>query len=383
MVDMPKATVALLSLALAASLVACSSDSDQRGPGADGSRRSSGTDISDDFPRQNVIVTAVCSPANGSGAFVNVDGWDPQSWKHVAHAEFRLPDTAVVQSDRARPSTAVRKLCEPNNMSVDAGDVTAVKSLFDRDFTKMAVVTEDPQTEGTHVGYLDRSGKFTDLTGNEDFGNTPREDNAAFAPDGSAVWFTYEVDNQDRVASRALAGDHKAVDQLQVETAGESHLIVVGTPGMAVLANDAYLSPDGKRLLTESRVLEFAADRRAVGPDLVEKGRFISCEGGDQVGWLDNDTVLCDARNTYEGRFAILDISPGMKPGAPIVPDNDHQNNGMVVSPDGQKFAFLSAKGTTRDYYLCDAKPGSTPKKVERTGEFSTLGDTAVFIDWR
>lgn len=79
----------------------------------------------------------------------------------------------------------------------------------------------------------------------------------------------------------------------------------------------------------------------------------------------------------------MLDISPGMKPEAPIVPDNDHQNNGMVVSPDGQKFAFLSAKGTARDYYLCDAKPGSTPKKVERTGEFSTLGDTAVFIDWR
>lgn len=380
---MPKTTVTFLSLALAASLVACSPDNDQRGPGAEGDRRSSETGISADFPRQNVIVTAVCSPGNGSGGVVNVDGWEPQSWKHVAHTEFRLPDTAVVRSDKGRPATAVQELCKLADMLADARDVTAIRSLFDQDFTKMAVVTEDPETEGTHVGYLDRSGKFTDLTGNEEFGNTPHEDNAVLVPDGSAVWFTHEVDGQERVASRALAGDHKAVDQLQVETVGERHLIVVGTPGRVVLANDAHVSPDGKRLLSESYVQELAADLRAVGPDLVEKGRFISCNGGGQVGWLDNDTVLCDAKSTREGRFATLDISPEAKPGAPIVPDNDHGNNGMVVSPDGQKFAFLSAKGTVRDYYLCDTKPGSTPKKVERTGEFSTLGDTAVFIDWR
>ncbi|MEU0008018.1 hypothetical protein ABZ079_28075 [Streptomyces sp. NPDC006314] len=389
MVGTPKATAVLLSLALAASLAACSPDSDRHGPGADSRESSQGSDVSDGFPQRNVMVTAVCSPGNGSGGVVDVDGWNPQSWKHVAHVEFRLPDAAVVESDKARPNTAVRDLCEADKQPADAGDVTAIRSLFDQEFTKMAVVTEDPQTEASHVGYVDRSGRFTDLTGNKDFGDTPHEDNAAFSRDGSEVWFTYDAVGQNgnsatgRVASRALAGDHKTADHLRVETVGERHLVMVGSPSRAVLASDAHLSPDGKRLLSESHVLELSADRRAVGPDLVEKGRFVSCDGGGQVGWLGNAAVLCDAENTYEGRFARLDISPEAKPGAPIVPSNDHHNYGMVVSPDGRRFAFLSVNGTVRDYYLCDTTSGSTPKKVQRTGEFSTLGDAAVFIDWR
>ncbi|GAA3220883.1 hypothetical protein [Nonomuraea helvata] len=383
MVDTPKAMAALLSLVLTAGLVACSSDGDQRGAGADAGQRSSGAGISGDFAQQNMIVTAVCSRGNGSGGVINVDGWNPQSWKHVAHAEFRLPDTAIVDSDKARPNTAVRQLCEPDELPADAADVAAIRSLFDQDFTKMAVVTEDPQTAATHGGYVDRSGKFTDLTGNEDFGNTPHEDNAAFSRDGSAVWFTYEVVDQpgistkNRVSSRALAGDHKVVDQFEVETVGERNLIMVGrTPSRAVLANGAVLSPDGKRILAESRVLDVPAEGQGVGPDLVDKGRYLSCGG---VGWLDNDTVLC----SEDGRFAALDIAAGAQPGAPILPSNDHDNHAMVISPDGQRFAFLSQKGAAINYYLCDTKPGSTPQKIERTGEFSTLGDTAAFIEWR
>ncbi|MGP3961681.1 hypothetical protein ACTWPT_37360 [Nonomuraea sp. 3N208] len=380
MVDTPRATASLLGLVLAASLAACSSDGDQPGVGADAGHRSSETGTSGDFTQQNMIITAVCSRGNGSGGVVNVDGWNPQSWKHLAHAEFQLPDTAIVEYDRSEPNTAVRQLCEPDELPADAEDVTAIRSLFDQDFTKMAVVTQDPQIAATHVGYVDRAGKFTDLTGNEDFGNTPHEHNAAFSRDGSAVWFTYEVTDQpgistkDRVASRALAGDHKAVDQLEVRTAQE--LIMVGrTPSRAVVASSAFLSPDGKRLLARGYVLDVPAEGQGVSPDLVEKGRYISCGGG----WLDNDTVLCSA----DGRFAALDIASGAKPGAPILPSNDHDNHAMVISPDGQRFAFLSQKGAAMDYYLCDTKPGSTPQKVERTGEFSALGDTAAFIEWR
>ncbi|MEU7855615.1 hypothetical protein [Nonomuraea sp. NPDC049141] len=376
-------TATLLSLVLAASLVACSSAGEERGPGEDAGQRSSETATSGDFTQQNMIITAVCSPGNGSGGVISVDGWNPQSWKHLAHAEFQLPDTAIVESDRATPNTAVRQLCEPDELPADAGDVTAIRSLFDQDFTKMAVVTEDPQTEAAHVGYVDRAGKFTDLTGNEGFGNTPHEHNAAFSRDGSAVWFTYEASDsgyystKNRIASRALAGDHKVVDQLEIGIVGETNLIMVGrTPSRAVLASSAFLSPDGERLLAEGRVLDVPAEGQAVGPDLVEKGRDISCGSG---GWLDNDTVLCST----DGRFAALDIASGAKPGAPIVPSNDYNNHAMVISPDGQRFAFLSEKGAAKNYYLCDTKPGSTPQKVERTGEFSTLGDTAAFIEWR
>ncbi|MGW0434518.1 hypothetical protein ACWDV4_18515 [Micromonospora sp. NPDC003197] len=42
---------------------------------------------------------------------------------------------------------------------------------------------------------------------------------------------------------------------------------------------------------------------------------------------------------------------------------------------------FLSAAGTEREYWITATKPGATPQKVERTGEFSVLGDTAVFVE--
>ncbi|MEU6788386.1 hypothetical protein ABZ912_55145 [Nonomuraea angiospora] len=89
--------------------------------------------------------------------------------------------------------------------------------------------------------------------------------------------------------------------------------------------------------------------------------------------------MLCSA----DGRFAALDIASGAKSGAPILHGNDHDNHAMVMSPDGQRFAFLSQKGAAMDYYLSDTKPGSMPQRVERTGKFSALGDTAAFIEWR
>lgn len=378
MVDRPRATASLLSLVLAASLAGCASAAEERGAGEAAGRRASETAISADFTQRDMIITAVCSRGNGS--VVSLDGWHPRSWKHLAHAEFRLPDTAVAEHDSSEPNTAVRRLCEPDELPTDAGDVTVVRSLFDQDFTKMAVVTEDQRTGATHVGYVDRTGKFTDLTGNQDFGNTPHEHNAAFARDGSAVWFTYEVTDEpgtstkDRIASRALAGDHKLVDRFEVSTA-QNLVMVRSTPSQAVMANSAFLSPDGRRLLAEGYVLDVPAQAQGVGPDLVEKGRYLACD----YGWLDDDTVLCGEN----GRYAALDIAPGAKPGPPILPSNDHRNSAMVISPDGGRFAFLSQKGAALDYYLCDTKPGSTPQKVERTGKFSTLGDTAAFIEWR
>jgi hypothetical protein len=187
------------------------------------------------------------------------------------------------------------------------------------------------------------------------------------------------VSTSGRVASRAIAGDHKAVDRLKVESVGESRLTVFGSPARGVPANGAHLSPDGKRVLADSHVLELPPGGRAVGPELVDKGDSLSCG----VDWLDDDSVLCGDAKPGDNRFAAVDASTDAKPGAPVLPDNDHLNFAMVLSPDRQKFVFRSVKGATNDYFLSDTKPGSTPKKIKRTGAFSTLGDGAVFIDWR
>ncbi|MFC4110358.1 hypothetical protein [Micromonospora zhanjiangensis] len=330
-----------------------------------------------------MIVTAGCSAGDGGG-LVTVDGWSARNLTKTAHAEFRLADSVLTRTEGARPGTALGILCAPPNVT-DRTDVLAVRSLFDRDFTRLAVVIQDPQTKATHVGYVDRSSKLTDLTGQEDFGNTPHEDNAAMAPDGSAVWFTSVVEHKDQVARRTVDGDHQAVDQQPVETVGERHLFVVGTPGIAVLGNSAQLSPDGKRLLVEDSLLERPTDRPFIGPDAIDKAPAAPCDSakdGDAIAWIDNDTVLCGSSLSGQ-RFSTLDLTPNAKAGAPILPSNDHRNFVLGISPDGQQFAFLSVKGTARDYYVADLKPGTTPRKIEPNAEFTSMLGTLFFLDWR
>lgn len=385
MVGAPKVRAVVLSLALTAGLAGCSSDHDKSGPDEDSQPRNSSTpEVRDDFSQRDMVVTARCSPGDSGGALVIVDGWNPQSLKKMAHAEFRLPDTVLTKVERVRPGTALDVLCAPTNLT-DSDDILAVRSLFDRDFAKLAVVIQDPQSKATHVGYVDRSGKLTDLTGQEDFGNTPHEDHAAMAPDGSAVWFTSEVDDKDYVARRPLAGDHKVFDQQPVDYVDEYHMFVVGTPGTAVLGDSARLSPDGRRLLADYSVLELSPDRRFIGPDAIDQAPGPSCgETGSShpIGWIDNDTLLCGSSLSGQ-RFSTIDLTADAKPSAPILPSNDHENFVLGISPDGQRFAFLSVKETARDYYVSDLKPGSTPTKIEPNGEFANMLDTLFFLDWR
>ncbi|WP_460526827.1 hypothetical protein [Flindersiella endophytica] len=373
-------------LALTGGLAACSSDADQADavPERTQSQSRSKPVARQDFSRRDLLVTAVCTPGNGGGGIVSVDGWSPQNLKKVAHAEFQLPDTVVTKTEEVRPGTAVDDLCSPDGLT-DSNDILAVGSLFDQNFTKLAVVIQDPKSMATHVGYVDRSGKLTDLTGQEGFGNTPHEDNAVMAPDGSEVWFTREVDEEERVASRPLAGDHQVVDRQQVESVGESHLFVVGTPATAVLGGGPRISPDGKRLLSGGGVLEIPAGRRVIDEDLVDQATPVSCgepDAGSAIRWIDNDTVLCGS-DLIGQRFSTLDLAPNATPSAPILPGNDHKNFVQVVSPDGKRFLFLSVNENARDHYLSDLEPGSTPKKAEPSGEFSALGVAVFFLDWR
>ncbi|WP_218037901.1 hypothetical protein, partial [Streptomyces lycii] len=87
------------------------------------------------------------------------------------------------------------------------------------------------------------------------------------------------------------------------------------------------------------------------------------------MGWIDNDTVPRDAENTFEGRFGALGISSAEKP-EPVAPGNDRDNNdpGALARRDGQRFVFLSVRGTERKHHLCDTRPGSTPRKTAWPG---------------
>lgn len=385
--------IALLgALGMSAGLVACSSgDGPDEGRTGERGQHSAVPGVSDDFDRRNMVVTAVCSPGNPN-ASIDVDGWDPQNWQHLAHAEFRLPATAVTTEEPSDRRTAVRKLCELEDDRVPAA-TAEIRALFDQHFTKIAVVTYDPETKASHVGYVDRSGTFVDVTGTEDFGVTPKEEDAVFAWDGGSIWFTYQARAtiphpastvETRIASRAVTGDRKLVDHWRGYTPPHS-LVTLGESGKVAMGQGIRNAPDGRHLIVEGRLLETPADTNVIAHDgtvdPVDPGRLLPCGG---TGWIDNDTVLCGGgRFGSDHRLVTVDITPGAQPGAAILPENDRANYPMAVSPDGRQFVFVAAQRTSKEYYLSATTPGSTPVKIERSGPFSALGDNAAFVEWR
>lgn len=374
---------ALLALVLLVGASACSNDNPPRSEPADGGDEA-GTEkgVGDDFPAKGAIISATCTPGTvskdtASGTSISVDAWEPGKWEHLAHTEFRLPEGTVVSGTA---DTAMSELCDPEDTGNDFGSVSTVKSLFDKELTKIAVVTKDDSTEETHVGYVDREGKFTDLTGEGGFGDDPQEQAAAFSPDGDTIWLTYEryisyeKGSKIVVARRSVAGDHELVDRFEEDFTSEALLTVVGPPNKAVLGFGAYLSPDGRHIATADGVVP--TPKKDVLGDEAAREKDIGCR---PVGWLGKDKLLCEVPNN----FVAAGLASKAELGSSILPENTHENFAMAISPDGAKFTFVSGDGEKQEHWISDTSPGSTPEKIKPGGDFAALGGTPIFFDWR
>ncbi|WP_238008522.1 hypothetical protein KZZ52_32035 [Dactylosporangium sp. AC04546] len=396
-----KRALAVLGVSLLmGALAACGSSDDDGAPGADAGGPSTAADgPGAEFRDRNLLVTAVCSAGANGGWLVSVDGWDPKTWQHESRAEFPVPVSVLATEQQADASPKVRSglvaLCTsdprgPLSRSTrdgegDAASVRLARSLFDRNFTKMAVVIRDG-SGASHVGYVDRSGTLADLTATDTgFGSTPREQRAVLSPDGADVWFSYRAGGAWKVGSRSTGGGDHSLTQRSTGDVPDLPLFLVGDPVHALIAYNVVVSPDGKRYSgwapadnNQDDVFAVPAGTAAL-TDATPKVADNGCAGA--VGWLDDSTLLCPV-SLDENLAAVAVDGPQRNEQQPILPDTNRSNIGMVISPDGAQVVFLSAAGTEREYWIAATRPGATPRKVERTGALSALSDTAVFVEW-
>ncbi|MFG1803487.1 hypothetical protein ACGFI4_25435 [Micromonospora carbonacea] len=346
--------------------------------------------VSDDFSRQNMVITAACRPSTPGGADVDVDGWDAQSWRHVAHAFFRLPDSVPTSSfdDHAN---VLAMLCNSGSRPPTASETSLIRSLFDRSFTKIAVTILDPETRDTTVGYVSRDGQLTDLSGDLGFGGES-ERYPALAPDGSTLWAIKGA----RLLSRPTSEGGQPVDHPLGEFDSPDTIIMVGSKPYVVQANGAHLSPDGRRIQvdvysdldSDNLIVDVPSQgsvvpqREVVNNRVQEIGIPVDGCESDAIGWIDDSKLLCGGPGG-DDRFFVVDVSADSTPGPKILPESGNENTGMIISPDGKRFAFASSKEDSLRYYTCDTNPNSTPVQIQETGDFATLGDNIVFIDWR
>ncbi|MEU1849209.1 hypothetical protein ABZ499_07955 [Streptomyces sp. NPDC019990] len=364
------------------------------------------------FPDRGVIVTASCSVPASSPASVTVTGWDPTTWERTVSRTFTVPaEAAVAEADGV--GSPLVELCADNFPGVSTSEdgpravaATRLRQLFDKDFSRMAVVLIDRETEATGVGYVDTSGKLTKLSGeqSEDFGDVPKEENAVFAQNGSAVWFT-ETDSSDRVriASRSLAGDHAVTEQAGGDGSylDEAALALAGDPVRGLFGKEVRISPDGRKATA------FITWKGYNVADVPQRSALLKVGGVKATrlpydadcypyGWVDGRTVLCGPRlakaedSKRKNSFWTLDTSrldgtadsPKAAVGDPIIPATDRKNTVRAISPDGKQLIFASLQGTRLEFFISAIAPGATPKKIT-AGDADRALSVGDVLEWR
>ncbi|GGY29899.1 hypothetical protein [Streptomyces djakartensis] len=414
-------TAALAVATVLLPLVAgCGGGHDDADPGAKGTQATAGQrggsknadQRSGDFPDKGVVVTASCSVPASNPARVTVTGWDPATWKRTVSRTFTVPAEAVVAEADDVASPLV-ELCADNFPGVGTSEdgpravaATRLRQLFDKDFSRMAVVLIDRETEATGVGYVDTSGKLTKLSGeqSEDFGDTPKEENAVFAQDGSAVWFT-ETDSSDRVriASRSVAGDHAVTEQAggdgsYMDGAG---LALAGDPVRGVFGKEVRISPDGRKATAfitwkGYNVVDLPRRSALLKVGGVKASGIPSDADCHPYGWVDDRTVLCGPRlgeaedPKRKNSFWTLDTSrldgtadtPEGALGDPIIQATDRKNTVRAISPDGKQLIFASLQGTRLEFFTSAIAPGASPKKIA-AGDADRALSVGEVLEWR
>ncbi|MFF8285230.1 hypothetical protein ACF06W_21275 [Streptomyces albus] len=419
--------LAALALALTATLTGCGgeggSPGDGDGSGGNGPKekkagRSGTSQNAGAFSRKGVLVRAWCTVPADNPAQVVVEAWDPASWKQVATRTFTLPAQTVLTEDN-EVRTPLGELCkdgmpDPSGMADEDDGPNAfaeprLRQIFDDDYSHIAVVLRDSETEGTRAAVVTPKGRTTMVNRSKksDFADAPAEQHPVFAPGsgGDEVWYMTkgEEDEEPRIFSSTLSGPKAGVpsahgqgDTLSLQRPG---FTLAGEPASALTAAVLRPSPDGRKA---------AGFHELQGMNVVDVPRRPTTQRDDDAplmplpsscmpwGWTDNTTVLCGEREMTEhdparkNNFWTVDTTrlrrdeepPESATSEPILPRTSRDNTLRALSADGRQMIITSRQGSRVEHFRVATEPGSAPEKIEAAGVDDALRNGFV-LEWR
>ncbi|MFG3254449.1 hypothetical protein [Streptomyces sp. NPDC048172] len=370
------------------------------------------------IPAKGVVVKAWCAVPANKPADVVVEAWDPGSWKKVATTTFTLPTTTVM-TEEDNASTPLAELCKgdvvtPEDTGTGTGTGTEdegpkalaeprVRQLFNDDFTKLAVVLKDTETEGTRAAVVtpgNAKPTMVNKSGGSDFADAPTEQHPVFAPGGSdQVWYMTKAENEDKPTFFTAPAERRGKgDELSAQRPGFTLAGSPAGPASALTASVLRLSPDSRKA---------AGFHEMQGMNVVDVPRRTTVQRDDDaplhplgscmpLGWTDSTTVLCGEREMTEddparkNNFWTVDSTrlkkdeepPSAAIGKPILPKTSRKNTLRALSPDGKQMILTSRQGTVTEHFTARTAPGAAPKKITAKGADQALRAGQV-LEWR
>ncbi len=235
------------------------------------------------------------------------------------------------------------------------GIPTFNRQAFNKDYTWMAV-SQAGSDGSSHIGYIDQSRNFTNLTPSSSYSNIPNQTKPYFDLNTGRIWF---VSGSNRYGS---------VDP----KIGASSSRNEQSP-----ANSGTVSPDGKTLVGFSIGLSEQGGGFDITNTASGSTTSVPTSQGDDSClpevFIDNNSFVC----VQASHFGMGDPTPNSQlykitlsanrrsiTTVPLLPPNNRAIIDGVGNPSGTQVAFISQSGNINTLYTISASGGGEPQKV-------------------
>ncbi|MYW05591.1 hypothetical protein [Streptomyces sp. SID3343] len=327
---------------------------------------------------------AASSPPSAGSASAGVDSTPSALDAKASGIVFEARQDAtwlVVAVDPAsgRATEIATFLPTEDNVRLDAdfvqmagGGPLAERALYSSDLTR-AVATKTMADQTKHIGWIDRAGRFTDVTTGSTgpaggFGSTTADDTPMFGPDGAFYFARREPDDSgyktDPTIWRLEGTDpSRAVKTKEVDAPN----FYVNPPSVveALCAGCSPFFTSGSGGLGAYRATDFLGEQAYLSTDT-------------------NGSMIYRSPVLQRDSATLMDWGTD---GQKLIPETNRKVWSPVGSPDHGRVAFLSkaqtdAPTTNPQLFVVDAQGGS-PRQITITGDGDLGGKNPNLIGWK